>query len=219
MSITILTLVIGEDYRRELEPALQSKVAYAQQHGYTYIQGDETFWDRTRPIAWSKVPFILHYLARLPEDALIWLSDADVLITNPSLRIETHILPLMDPKRDLLLTYDSCGHVNSGNILFKNTAWARDYWTRVWEQTDCLYHIWWENAAMIKLMENNANDREHIQISKQHKKFNAFLRGLPGEPLWEPGDFLVHFAGVYDAKQINKLIQAIHEGKVPRISM
>ena len=33
MSVTILTLVIGEDYRTGLAEALQSKVDYARQHG------------------------------------------------------------------------------------------------------------------------------------------------------------------------------------------
>jgi hypothetical protein len=43
--------------------------------------------------------------------------------------------------------------------------------------------------------------------------------GLPNAPLWEPGDFLVHFAGVYDAKKMKNLMDEIEEGKVPRLSM
>ena len=78
MALTILTLALGKDYCRNLEKALKSKVDYAKAHGYTYIQGDETFWDRDRPISWSKVPFLLHHLEKLPENALVWLSDADV---------------------------------------------------------------------------------------------------------------------------------------------
>jgi len=73
MSVTILTLVIGEDYRTGLAEALQSKVDYARQHGYAYIQGDEKFWDRDRPIPWSKIPFVLSVMKGLPEGALIWL--------------------------------------------------------------------------------------------------------------------------------------------------
>ena len=33
MSVTILTLVIGEDYRTGLAEALQSKIDYAKTHG------------------------------------------------------------------------------------------------------------------------------------------------------------------------------------------
>jgi hypothetical protein len=117
------------------------------------------------------------------------------------------------------MSFDSCGHINSGNVFFRNTPWARSYWKRVWEQTDCLYHIWWENAAMIKLYEENEIDHQNIQITKRHKTFNAFLRGLPGQSLWEPGDLLVHFAGVYDPKEIAQLVQRIEQGEVPRLQM
>jgi hypothetical protein len=217
--LTILTLVIGADYRKGLQKCLESKKAYAERHGYTYIQGDETFWDRSRPIAWSKVPFILKCLSELPEGCMVWLSDADVLITNPSLRIEDHVLPLFEPNKEFLMSFDSCGHINSGNVFFRNTEWARDYWRRVWNETDFMYHIWWENAAMIKLFETVPLDNQKIQITPQHKKFNAFLRGLPGQPLWEPGDFLVHFAGVYDPKEIADLVGRIEKGQIPRLKM
>lgn len=217
--LTILTLVIGADYRKGLAKCLDSKAAYARKHGYTYIQGDEAYWNRDRPIAWSKVPFLLDQLKKLPENSLVWLSDADVLITNPSLKIEDHVLPLFRADKDLLMTLDSCGHINSGNIFFRNTPWVRDYWQRVWDDTTFLYHIWWENAAMIHQMETNEEDRRRIQITKEHKRFNAFLRGLEGEPLWTPGDLLVHFAGVYDPKEISKLTERIERGETPRIPM
>ncbi len=218
-SLTILTLVIGADYRKGVQKCLDSKRAYAEKHGYRYIQGDEAFWDRSRPVAWSKVPFILKCLSELPEGSMVWLSDADVLITNPSLVIEDHVLPLLEPNKQFLMSLDSCGHINSGNIFFKNTEWTRDYWRRVWNETEFLYHIWWENAAMIKLYETNPVDNAAIQITPQHKKFNAFLRGLPGQPLWETGDLLVHFAGVYDPKEIAQLVDRIEKGEIPRLKM
>ena len=83
MSITIVTMVIGADFKKGLTAALESKRAYAAQHGYTYIEGGEEFWDRNKPIPWTKIPFLLDVFSKLPEGALVWLSDADVLITNP----------------------------------------------------------------------------------------------------------------------------------------
>jgi hypothetical protein len=219
MSITILTLVIGPDYTKALKKALDSKKNYAEKHGYTYIQGGDEHWDRTRPIPWSKIPFILSQLAKLPEGALVWLSDADVLITNPEIKLERQMIPYLPEGKDLLMTIDACGHINSGNILMRNTEWVRDYWKRVGEQKELLYHIWWENAAMIKLLETNKNDFNHTEITNKHKLFNAYLRGIPGEPLWEPGDFLVHMAGVYDVKEMTKLIDRILKGEIPRLEM
>lgn len=219
MPITILTLAIGVDYCKSLAKALTRKGDYAKKHGYTYIQAGEECWDRKRPIAWSKVPFILDTLSKLPEGALVWQSDADVFITNPSLSLESHVLPLLPEDKDMLLIYDACHHLNSGNILMRNTPWCRDFWKRVNERTDCTYHIWWENMAMIKELESSSIDKKKIQISKEHKRFNAYLMGLEGEPLWTPGDFLVHFAGIYKASKMAELIDTIEMGKIPRLDM
>ena len=219
MSVTILTLAIGVDYRKSLAKALESKRAYAQKHGYKYIEAAEEWWDRHRPIAWSKVPFIMKTLSTLPEGALVWQSDADVLITNMDLKIEDHVLPLLPEGKDMLLIYDACHHLNSGNILMRNTAWCRDYWKRVNERDDCTYHIWWENMAMIKLIEENQRDKDHIQITNQHKRFNAYVMGMEGEPLWTPGDFLVHFAGVYKPEKMAELIKRIGLGETQRLNM
>jgi hypothetical protein len=101
----------------------------------------------------------------------------------------------------------------------RNSKWLRDYWIRVNKRTDCTYHIWWENMAMIKELEENKGDQEKIQVTKEHKKFNAYLMGMEGEPLWEPNDFLVHFAGVYNPGKMESLIEDILIGKTPRIKL
>jgi hypothetical protein len=215
----MITLAIGEDYRKSLKKALESKRSYAEKHGYNYLEFGEEMWDRTRPIAWSKVPIILKVLNSLPEGSLVWQSDADVMITNQALRIEENIQPLLPSEKDMLLIYDACHHINSGNILMRNTEWCRDFWRRVNERTDCTYHIWWENMAIIHLLEENSEDKKKIEISNQHKRFNAYVMGIDGEPLWEPGDFLVHFAGIYQPEKMKTLIEDIEQGKIPRIPL
>lgn len=215
----ITTLVIGADYRKSLKKCLDSKVSYANKHGYTYIQGDETFWDRHRPIAWSKIPFLLDVCSKLPEGALIWQSDADVLITNPDLTLESHLVPHLPSDKDMMMTLDACGHINSGNILFRNTEWARDYWKRVGDLKEYTYHPWWENAAMINLYANNKVDHDKILISRNHKVFNSYLRGIPGEPLWEPKDLLIHFAGVYDLKMMENFTDRCLAGELVRLPL
>ena len=217
--VVILTLAIGEDFRKSLAPALASKKAYAEKHGYTYIQGDERFWDRNRPIPWSKVGFVSESLKLWPDGTLFFLSDADVMITNDKLRLEDVAIPLLPDNKDLLMTIDACGHLNSGNILMRNSPWLRDWWRRIGEQTDLLYHIWWENAAMIRLLETVPEDLAKTETTAEHWRFNAYLRGLPGERLWDSGCLLVHFAGVYDLKIMEGLQREILGGGCPRIKI
>ena len=212
----LLTLAIGEDFRKSLSRLLDSKKEYCKKNKYECIIGGEEFWDRERPIPWSKIPFLLHVLKNSNEGELIFMSDADVYITNMDLKLETHVVPLLHDGKDLLMTIDSCGHINDGNILIRNTEWSRGFWKRVYEQTDLLYHPWWENAAVIKLLELNRSDLEKTQITNKCRTFNAYIQGLPNTPLWMPGDFLVHFAGIYDVNRMNFYTQEIDAGKVPR---
>jgi len=215
----LLTLAIGEDFRKSLKKALDSKKTYCDKHGYEYMLGGEEFWDRERPIPWSKIPFLLDVMKKSVDGELIFMSDADVYITNIDTKIEETIAPLLPDGKDLLMTIDSCGHINDGNILIRNTAWSRDFWSRVYDQTDLMYHPWWENAAVIKLLELNRSDFVKTEITNQCRLFNAYIQGLPNAPLWQPGDFLVHFAGIYDVNKMNKYIEDIDAGKIPRKGM
>jgi hypothetical protein len=210
-AITILTLAIGGDYRRGMSRCLGTKVSYANHHGYRYIEGDDEWWDRGRPIAWSKMGFYIHWLEKaLLEgriDDVFWLSDADVYITNPEIKIENHIQIPAD--KDMLVCIDSFDHVNSGNIFVRPTKRVIDWLRWVDSRKECVNHIWWENGAMLLCWNDRPSDLEWVEIDTNPTKFNAYLRGLPERAVWQRGDWLVHFAGVYDPKEIGKLIDRI----------
>ncbi len=218
--IAILTFVVGADYRRNLDACLQSKRDYAAKHGYTYIEAGEEFWDRDRPIAWSKVPFWLDFLRRRAADFdYAWISDADVLITNPELKLEDHVLPLLPAGKALLWNHDACRNLNSGNMILRSSDadWLIPYFESVWNYTKDIYHIWYENYAMVELWTHDAAIRARMETTKEHWRFNAYCGGRKGERLWTNGDFLVHFAGVYDSEKIKSFCDAIRAGAKPRI--
>ncbi len=217
--IAILTLVIGADYKRNLAPCLESKRKYAAKHGYTYFEGGEEFWDRERPIAWSKIRFWQHILKTYAgQYDYYWISDADVLITNDALKLEDHVLPLMPSTADLMMNYDACHHINSGNMLMRPTPWIDRFLDNVWNRKEALYHIWWENKAMIDELEMSEEAQRKIFINKQHHLFNAYIGGHKGERLWQPGDLLVHFAGIYDGQKIGQMCAGIKAGQIPRVN-
>jgi galactosyl transferase GMA12/MNN10 family len=217
--ILVLTLAIGADYRKNLKKALDSKKSYCERHGYTYKEIHEEGWHRERPISWSKVLLYMEYAKMTDMYDYIWASDADVWITNPSLRLEDHVLPLLPANKNLLLTYDSCQHVNAGNIIFRTGQWAIQFFQKVWDQTDCIYHIWWETKAICDVMASSPEDVAYIETTMKAYVFNAYLMGYKGTRLWQPDDFLVHFAGVYDSKKMLDLMEAIERGETPRLSM
>ena len=211
MSIAILTFCVGADYTKAVEPGLNSKREYAKKHGYNLHIGGEDVWDRKRPIPWSKIQFILKYIDQY--DYIFW-SDADVIILNQDIRLETQVLPLLPKEKNLVWTYDACGHYNNGNMLIRGkTPWSKDFLERSYQQTDLIYHIWWDNAAMIKLWETNPSDKAKIETCKEHWLFNSYTFGPKNTAndtstrLYKPGDFLLHFAGVYEPWNIYRMMK------------
>lgn len=212
-SIAMLTFCVGADYKRAMKPGLDSKRAYCKKHGYDFLTDGEDVWDRDRPIPWSKFNFILKYLD--DYDYIFW-SDADVIIVNQEIALETHILPLLPANKDILWTMDACNHYNNGHLMIRGkSAWVRDYFKRCYAETDLLYHIWWDNAAMIKLYESNPDDFKRIQTCTMHWLFNSYVFG-PNDSandssvrLYKHDDFLVHFAGVYDCWNIYRMMRYV----------
>jgi hypothetical protein len=209
----ILTLAIGNDYRRKMLRCLDSKRAYATKHGYTYIEGGDEWWDRSRPIAWSKMAFYINYIEKAmretPEETL-WLSDADVYITKHEIKAEDHVMPSLPSGKDMLFCVDAMNHINSGNVFVRPTQRVIDWYKRVDGRTECVNHIWWENAAMLLEWRDHPEDLEWTEILEDKPRlFNAYIQGIKESDIWSPGDWLVHFAGVYDVDAINKLIDEI----------
>ena len=208
--IAILTFCVGADYKKAMEPGLASKREYARKHGYDFHEGGEDVWDRSKPIPWSKFNFILKYINNY--DFLFW-SDADVIILNQEQPLESQVIPFLPAEKDILWTHDACGHLNNGHLLVRGrSAWAADYFKRASQQSDLLYHIWWDNAAMIRLFETNPADQAKIETCSEHWKFNSYLYGPTDKAddtttrLYQHGDFLIHFAGVYDPWNIHRLM-------------
>lgn len=214
MPIAIVTFCVGADYKRAMEPGLESKRQYAKRHGYDIHIGGEDVWDRTRPIPWSKLRFIQKYLDSYDY---LFVSDADVVILDQTKRLEVLIHALLPKNKDILWTLDACNNYNNGNMFIrgKNT-WVRDFFPRVYEQTDVIHHIWWDNAGMIRLFETNSDDASHIETTKSHWLINAYLFGpdnlantTKSVRLYQQGDFLIHFAGVYDIWNIYRMMKYV----------
>lgn len=210
--IAILTMMIGNDYIKAMEPGMASKRAYASRHGYELLVGGTEAWDRTRPIPWSKLRWIFKHVD--DYDYIFWM-DADTIIMNPSLTLESHVIPALAAECDMLWTQDACGNLNNGNVLFRGRSeWLKDFLTRCYEQVALIHHIWWDNAAMIKLIQQNPSDAAKVTTLKEHWTFNSYVFGPPDAKaddadirLYKPGDFLIHFAGVSDMWNIYRMMR------------
>jgi hypothetical protein len=149
----------------------------------------------------------------VPDGTLIWQSDMDVLVTNEDILLEEHLAPFLPDAKDILLTLDSYGKMNCGSMLCRNTPWFRNFLTQVNSLTQFTFHPCVEGEAISVLYTNNKEVADMIQVINEPKRMNSYLTGLPGEPLWTPGDFIVHFYGVHDMSKMDVMIQKCLEAR------
>jgi hypothetical protein len=150
MRFAICSLVLGDEYKKTVKLCTQSQEEYALSHGYTRIT-DESVYDPNRPFPWSKIRLVQKYLK--DYEFLVWM-DADVLVTNPEIKIETFI-GMMKPGAFMFLGHDF-QNLNTGIFVIRNCPLAHEFLTDVWNKTEYMNHIWWEQAAVIDLWKNSA---------------------------------------------------------------
>jgi tetratricopeptide (TPR) repeat protein len=196
--IAILTLSIGDQYTRSIEPGLKSKLQYAQRWGYSNIVSGVEHHDHSRPLAWSKLGFWLSYLDANEYDFL-WLSDADSIITNPEVSIEDIIdLVFEDKQIQGVWWEDVFGNKNSGQMLVRTkSAAVRQWLTEADSQQDLTDHEWWENIALTRVWDRNKHFQNVIRVRTDYKLINAYLGPSP-EKNWTPSCFVLHYAGLKD---------------------
>jgi hypothetical protein len=199
MRISLVTLATGEAYRAAVEPGLRSKQRYCRRHGYEFVVAGDEILDPTRPAAWSKIRLLKRELAR--QD-LVFLSDADVVIMNPRIRLEDlQALHLSEPQHHLAMCRDPNALFSTGNILAKSHPWTFDILEAIWRNEDFIHHPWWEQAALLDLHQRNVlNAPQHVSIAPP-RAFNS-LPAAYGSPRnsdlnYAPGDFLVHHASTW----------------------
>ena len=220
MNIAVATLAIGDVFTKSMQPGLTSKVEYCEQHGYDFVLGGEEVHDKERPPAWSKINLVRKILG---DYDVVFLSDADVVITNPLVKLEYFIEQLIPikcevDKTNLIFNRDhtqSKGEVIfttaldklvliardkmnlcTGNMFFRNDPMTLDLLEEIYAQTQFIEDKWWEQRAFIYLYNKHQYVKDMTQVVGP-RMFNTY------EELWQPGSFLIHFAGM-----LSKLIPA-----------
>jgi len=100
MRIALATLVIGNDFSKTIKPGLISKQEYCDLHNYDFVVGGDEIYDKERPPAWSKINLVRKILG---DYDVVFLSDADVVITNPLVTLDHFVDTLMPEKRKVEL--------------------------------------------------------------------------------------------------------------------
>jgi len=201
----------------------QNKFEYAEKHGYGFLS-ERNYKGYDRPISWYKIYKILNLIN--DYDWVVWM-DADSLITNYNVKIEDIINQEVDRKKTVFLSpkdlpiecslpplketnyiitqddYSPC----MGIFLIKNCEWSRNFFKKIYEQTNHLNDPIWDNRAQDSLLYNNPELMENIKFVPQ-KTLNSFTLN------WTVGDFIIHWPATeserkkrYTEEYLNQVIK------------
>ena len=187
--IGVCFMSIGEKYKEITSNSRKNKISYCTRHGYDFIE-DESIYDTSKPIPWSKIPLILKYINKY--DYIVWI-DADILIMNLNITIESIIEKYQN--FDII-----CGSdwrmINTGFMIMTNSTFCKDFLASV--QTNVYdphedkneRYLNWEQGSFINLHDRNyMNCVSHIKVT-QPDEMNSYWYNF------FPNHFVIHFAGV-----------------------
>ncbi len=188
-TIAVCTLSIGDIYKERTKNSRLNKINYCNKHNYRLIE-DESIYDTSKPIPWSKIKLILKYL---PEyDYIIWI-DADMLIMNSNTTLES----LIEKYKDYNIICGSDWRMpNTGFLIVKNTQFSYDFWNAVWDNIYDPYedpderYLNWEQGSFINLYDRNyLNSKEFIKVTEPTEMNSYWYNFFPNH-------FILHFPAV-----------------------
>lgn len=201
--ICICSFNIGERYKEATKYSQLSKKKYCEKYGYRY-EDDESVYDSTRHPAWSKIKLIQKCL-EYDCDYVIWI-DADAMIMNDTIPIETYIDKYMNDK-DFLVSRDNGYRINTGVWFIKNTQYSKDIMKEVWNNTTKGEMEYWEQGSFCYFHDNNIFNLKNHTIDLHtdlQKEFNCaycfYVYGL----------FIVHFLVMRDLNSLQARIEEMY---------
>lgn len=206
MKIIVCTISLGESYSQQTKYSTRSKEIYCKKHGYTFLEGSDRFYDKSRNITWSKIPMLLACLD-FSCDYVVWI-DADIMIMNTEIKLEDIINNYMQQKT-FMMCRDNGNQINTGFWFAKNNEYARKMLMLIQSHPDIQKFTndnYAEQGSFMHLYDQNTEQLQEnstiLSIDEQ-KIFNCSLC------FYKTGYFNIHFLGV--GSRQNLLGQVIEE--------
>jgi len=186
------------EWKRRSTP---NKRDYCNRHGYDFLLFEDRYSDR--PPAWDKIVLLQQGLPKY--DYILW-SDPDSIILNKEFKIEDLIAEGISFRITFQGYYEGTMTeilpINAGVFLIKNSEFSMKFLQEIWDKEEYIHHRWWENMAIIDLMQNKYWKYPEIFLD-----CNATYNVLPRRYLAK--DFILHFPGIYKAPEYVKLFNGI----------
>jgi hypothetical protein len=187
----------SNDYQELAAITLPGKTQYCQRHGYDLISGIHP--GPIERMGWDRVGVVQQHLPNY--DVVMWI-DCDAIITNLTKPV-TDVLKNGD---QFVLTADLYG-INTGTFIAVRTPMTIQFLFSVLHAGPQLvaHHHWGEQEAIIRLLSGPPFDNFATVLPQN--AMNSYINAEMGRPDWfmgnyQPGDWIVHLAGVPYARKI-----------------
>jgi hypothetical protein len=156
-----------------------------------------------REATWYKIPLIL---SKFDEgvDYVVWV-DCDTTIINYDYDITKFL-----GDESVYIAKDING-INFGVMVWKRSDFTRDVLQKIWSMEEFFTHHWLEQAAFVKLVEDDYNGLSSQIKYLNQSEFNAYDYSLYSRtyPEGQVNDqsWLIHFAGVSHHRRIELIKQ------------
>jgi hypothetical protein len=132
----------------------------------------------------------------------VWILDADALIMNRRISVESLILGVQDlysREIDIIISKDVISF-NSGSFFLRNSDWSRRFvekWLEYEDDTSVpKIETWWEQAALLKMYDDNELDVKNHLVEVRQSLINSYAnRDDSIQYQYMPGDLAVHSPG------------------------
>ncbi|KAJ4296187.1 hypothetical protein N0V90_006231 [Kalmusia sp. IMI 367209] len=204
LRVALVTFVTEE--RSYIHISLKSKDHYVRRHGYDLIVDYEAH--PGRGTVWWKFDMMRRLIKQDKWDWIWWL-DFDTLITNTDIKVTDIIQETLKnatnpDELDFLFSHD-CNDLNLGSFIVRSHKRSLKFLDDVYavearEKKKDKDLQMSEQDAITTLMKEDAKSKARTTVVPQWM-LNAFPEEIQcyAEPkrVWEPGFFLVHFAGAW----------------------
>lgn len=200
-------------YKNIAELTVPNKKEYCAKNGYHYLEIVDANTEGKHP-AFSKFVSVLNYL---PFYDWIFYNDADSLIMNMNIKLES----FMDSNFDMIISYDING-LNTGQWFVKNTAWATNFLTKVFNRNEFNnFGGWADQVAFCNSWLYSGEAMQKTKVVPQ-KLFNSYLYETFGRndegnlPNWtqgqfQRGDFCLHLCGLDEKSRTDLIPQFLQQ--------
>ncbi len=192
VKVGVITIAVGDEYRKAVSRSLENTAEWCQRHGYRFIVPPEMD-GRGRHPSWQKIPALLD---RLSDYDWLWCMDADAVVIQRWRGLEEW----QSSGGDLVVPLDCYGPFNCGVMGWRNCDWSRRTLISVMHDLDWKKRVYYEQDSLRVLYEAGNDDfRGHVRIMRRGLAglVRAFWNGKRRfDHRYHPGqDLMAHLAG------------------------